>query len=104
MRGHLTRNWTRLPFYMLCRIATRSLPNTRPYTGKGKNGTLTPRARAANWPEATDEQLSVSKAELTRVLEARLPDLVARFRAVMESDCGFIWQEAPALETAGESI
>lgn len=76
--------------------------------GEGKERDFDAARRAANWPEATDEQLSVSKSELIRVLNARLPDLVARFRAVMESDCGFIWQELPghavARETAGESI
>lgn len=63
--------------------------------GEGKARDLDAARRAANWPEATDEQLSLPKAELTRLLEARLPALVARFRDAMEKDCGFIWQAVP---------
>ena len=46
--------------------------------------------RAAIWPDATDEQLSAEPAELRASLEARLPALLAEFRAAMES-CGFLW-------------
>lgn len=63
--------------------------------GKGKERNFDAARAAANWPEATDEQLSLPKAELTRLLEARLPDLQEGFRAAMTQDCGFIWQELP---------
>jgi hypothetical protein len=48
----------------------------------------------ACWPEATDEQLSAPPAELKKALEARLPELMARFRAAIEKECGFQY-EAP---------
>jgi hypothetical protein len=48
----------------------------------------------ANWPEATDEQLCAPRAELQKALEARLPDMMARFRAAIENECGFQY-EAP---------
>lgn len=35
--------------------------------------------RSANWPNATDEQLMLPRHELTALLEARLPDLMAEF-------------------------
>lgn len=46
--------------------------------------------RSAIWPDATDEELSAEPKELRVALEARLPDLIAEFRADMES-CGFLW-------------
>lgn len=49
-------------------------------------------ARAsACWPEATDEELCAPRAELEAALRARLPALLAEFRAAMDS-CGFIWE------------
>ncbi|MFU1607364.1 hypothetical protein ACM25O_13345 [Sulfitobacter pontiacus] len=63
--------------------------------GEGKTRDFDAARAAGVWPDATDEQLSVSKSELTRELEARLPALVARFREAMESACGFIWQAVP---------
>lgn len=48
---------------------------------------------SACWPEATDEQLSLPKEELTALLLARLPGLMAEFRADVEK-IGFLW-EAP---------
>lgn len=45
----------------------------------------------AVWPEATNEQLSLPKAELTALLEARLPALLTAMRADIEA-AGFMWQ------------
>lgn len=45
----------------------------------------------AVWSEATDEQLSLEKEELTKLLLERLPGLLAEFRKDMDS-CGFIWR------------
>jgi len=42
------------------------------------------------WPEATDEELSVSKEELTKALKKRLPKLMKEFRRDME-ELGFIY-------------
>lgn len=44
----------------------------------------------AIWPEATDEQLSLPKAELEKLLEARLPALMQEFKAAME-ELGFTY-------------
>lgn len=46
--------------------------------------------RAAVWPDATDEDLM--REDLREVLTARLPDLMARFRAAMLA-AGFIYPE-----------
>ncbi len=48
----------------------------------------------ANWPDATDEQLCAPRAELEKALIARLPAMMARFRAAIENECGFTY-EAP---------
>lgn len=45
----------------------------------------------ACWPEATDEELSVDKEPLTAALTARLPGVLAAFRAEMER-IGFMWE------------
>jgi len=64
--------------------------------GEGKARELDKARNAAVWPDATDEELCAEPAELRRVLEARLPALLAAFRADMES-IGFQW-EPPAAE------
>ena len=46
---------------------------------------------SACWPEATDEELSVSPEELTKVLQARLPALMEAFRRDIEA-CGLLWE------------
>lgn len=46
---------------------------------------------SAVWPEATEEQLCASKEALTAALTARLPALIAEFRAAMVDFCGFEW-------------
>lgn len=57
----------------------------------GKNRELQAARRAAIWPEATNDQLCLPKDELTALLEARLPALVAAFRVDMEA-IGFLWE------------
>lgn len=58
--------------------------------GEGKERELDTARRAAVWPEATDAELSVERDNLKAALAARLPDLLARFRADMER-IGFVW-------------
>lgn len=64
------------------------------HTGVGKARDFAAARRSAVWPDATDEQLSLPKAELTEILLARLPALIEEFRGDMER-IGFVW-EAPA--------
>lgn len=52
---------------------------------EGKERELDKARRAAVWPDATDEQLSLPKAELTALLEARLPKVMVSFNAMVES-------------------
>lgn len=61
---------------------------------EGKTRDFASARLAANWPEATDEQLSLPKEELTELLKARLPAMVADFRNDMES-AGFQWKPLP---------
>jgi len=53
--------------------------------GEGKERELDAARRAAIWPEATDEELSADPEELKRKLLDRLPDLMERFKADVES-------------------
>lgn len=46
---------------------------------------------AAIWPDATDHQLSLPRADLEELLNARLPGLLAEFKLAMVETCGFIW-------------
>lgn len=46
----------------------------------------------AIWPDATDEQLTAPRAELEAALRARLPALLAEFKATMLA-AGFEWRE-----------
>lgn len=57
---------------------------------EGKDRQLDLARSSAIWPEATDEQLCLPKEELTALLEARLPQLVADFRAQIKA-CGLAW-------------
>lgn len=59
-------------------------------TGEGKERQLEQARRAAVWPDATDEELSAGKEELQAALLARLPALMLRFKAVVES-LGFVY-------------
>lgn len=49
--------------------------------GEGKERELDAARRCAIWPEATDEQLSLPKEELTKLLQDRLPSLMGSFYA-----------------------
>mgnify|MGYP000122455735 CR=1 FL=1 len=61
-------------------------------TGEGKARELDKARNAAVWPEATDAELCVEPDALRLALRARLPALLAEFRAYMES-AGFMWTE-----------
>lgn len=60
---------------------------------EGKARDLDAARRVANWPEATDAELCVEKAELVAALNARLPGLLARFEADVRG-AGFAWTPA----------
>lgn len=66
---------------------------------KGKARELNSARNSAIWPDATDEQLSVPREELKAALLARLPGLVAEFRAAMDA-IGFEWREIADDESA----
>lgn len=53
--------------------------------GEGKERDFEAARRAAIWPEATDEQLSLPRTELEALLVARLPSLLAEFRRDVEA-------------------
>lgn len=59
----------------------------------GKTREFDAARRAANWPEATDEQLSLPHEQLKALLEARLPAMLAEFRADIER-IGFVWSSS----------
>lgn len=60
----------------------------------GKKRELDHARHAAIWPEATDDELMQEPNALREVLTARLPALLAEFRAAMVG-AGFLWPEAP---------
>lgn len=64
------------------------------HVGEGKAREFDHARSSAVWPEATDEQLSVSTEELTAALTARFPALMAAFKTDMVDVCGFEWREA----------
>lgn len=59
-------------------------------TGEGKARELEAARRAAVWPDATDAELMQEPDALRAALAARLPALLARFKADMLA-CGFVW-------------
>ena len=63
--------------------------------GEGKARELDAARATACWPDATDAQLCAEPAELRAMLAARLPGLLAEFRAAVES-VGFLWSAATA--------
>ena len=71
-----------------CRCSFQRIPTA---FSEGKARDFAAARASANWPEATDEQLSLPKDELKALLEARLPAMVAEFRNVIES-AGFMWE------------
>lgn len=58
---------------------------------EGKPRELDKARNVAVWPGATDEELSMPRADLERALLARLPGLLVAFRADIEA-CGFMWE------------
>lgn len=56
----------------------------------GKERNFAAARNSANWPDATDEQLSLPEPELRALLEARLPPMLDEFRAAMKG-IGFYW-------------
>lgn len=58
---------------------------------EGKARDLEAARSCAVWPEATDEQLTLPRADLEALLTARLPGLIAEFKADMER-IGFLWE------------
>lgn len=72
-----------------CKVRFDKIPTA---FSKGKERELDKARRCAIWLDATDEELSVSKEELTEKLNARLPGLLKEFKEAMLS-CGFIWPE-----------
>lgn len=65
--------------------------STRPTLfGEGKARELDAARRVAVWPDATDEQLCAAPDVLRAALLARLPALLAEFRADVER-AGFVW-------------
>jgi hypothetical protein len=57
---------------------------------EGKERELDKARNTGIWPDATDEQLSLPKEELTKLLLDRLPALMAEFRKDIES-LGFVY-------------
>jgi hypothetical protein len=65
--------------------------------GEGKVRDLDAARRCAVWPEATDEQLMLPKAELIALLNERAPKLLEEFRKDVEA-AGFLWEQTPGVE------
>lgn len=95
-----------IPLYSLEKYVDAAEMPSVPYTleyrplcrvGEGKARDFGAARRAAVWPEATDEQLSADKAELTAMLNARLPEVIAELRNDIES-AGFQWKALKALD------
>lgn len=63
--------------------------------GEGKARDLDAARNAAVWPDATDSELMAEPETLKAALAARLPGLIAEFRADMEA-AGFLWPSEPA--------
>lgn len=60
--------------------------------GEGKERDFDAARSTGIWPDATDEQLSLPATELTALLEARLPQMVAEFKAAVESTGCLKWE------------
>lgn len=59
---------------------------------KGKEREFDLARRAAIWPDASEEVLSLPKDELRAVLEGRELILMQEFKQAMTVDCGFEWR------------
>lgn len=66
------------------------IANTRYHAG---NRELDKARSSAIWPDASDEQLSLEKSELTALLDQRLPGLIAEFKTVI-ANIGFLFEDA----------
>jgi hypothetical protein len=62
--------------------------------GTGKARELDAARRTAIWPEATDDELCADRFVLSKLLLARLPQLLSEFKQTMTA-CGFIYPELP---------
>ena len=95
------------PIYSLEKHAEGEKPTNTPAlewvawcrTGEGKERELNHARSSAVWPDATDEELMQEPEALKAVLLARLPALIANFKADMLS-CGFEW---PVTQNAAEA-
>lgn len=83
---HTAQEWAAALNGLRCEFA--SIPTAY---SEGKARDLDAARRAANWPDATDEELSADPETLKAALLARLPAMVAEFRTAMES-AGFMWE------------
>jgi hypothetical protein len=75
-----------------CRVEFVKIPTEY---SKGKTRDLNAARSCAAWSDATDEQLCAPRAELEAALLARLPALLAAFRADMDA-CGLLWEQGAA--------
>jgi hypothetical protein len=60
--------------------------------GEGKERDFDAARRCAMWPEATEEQLSLPREELTALLEARAPQLMLDFKADIAATGCLLWE------------
>lgn len=65
---------------------------------EGKPRELDAARRSAIWPEATDEQLCLPKEQLTELLVARLPALIAEFHRDMRI-IGMLWEQRAEVQS-----
>lgn len=63
-----------------CKLTWLSIPSS---FGEGKERNFEAARDSAVWPEATEEQLSLPKEELKKLLEERLPGLMQEFKKDM---------------------
>ena len=73
-----------------CNVQLAYVPLWR--VGEGKERNFKAARSCAVWHDATDEQLSLPKSELSSLLLARLPQLIADFKGDMLA-IGFEWKE-----------
>lgn len=68
---------------------------------EGKARELDAARRVADWPDATDSELSVEPDQLRAALEARLPKLLAEFESAVRG-AGFFWDTDSTVGAPGE--
>lgn len=84
------QQWARALNTIGCRFETIVIEYS-----EGKPRDLDAARRCAIWPDATDEELTVEPEILKVALLARLPGMIAEFRAEMEK-AGFLWEPESA--------